>query len=420
MCRILAIALLMMLGALTPIGIADETREFFGPTGHPYSGYVGTLERELNLIRMHFDISDQDAQSLSEAIAEHRDVLKRMDDRMATLVRHYGVVVRRAGGFVPFHEQNPDFGSLMVSKHEEIMEAQQALEARLVDKIRSILQPEDEAVWKDYWLTRDFERWRQPSRYESLGETIDPYVLFHKLDPQLTQNPEFLETLRVVRSVVHREARDVVDAFRKAEQYTILTKYHQIERDGEKEHELYEEAQGEARRLAKLLWVIPDRFAESGLTDADARSFRDLFSEMQNLSSSTKALDPIRESVRYADLVQDALQLPDLSDDQRRQLLSIWTEMNEAYDRALEVHFRICDAQYRDPIGSDLDLFSERMRILDEAKGDPAEIAQILTSPQWYSVVGYPDSWRRRLSPGLPKAMEFDWSSLNFEELVPE
>jgi hypothetical protein len=411
-----------MIAVLPPVGFTQQDRDFYGPTGHPYSGYVGGVDDELALLRLHFDLTEQQSELIAQVVKEHRGALKGMNQLMGALIRDHLQRVPVAGGVDDLYAEDPDAGAIVVEKRKQIMEAQQRLESQMVERIRVIAEPAPEAVWSDYLITRDFERWSQPSEYDSLGETFDPLVLFHHVAPKLAADPTFREALREKREEAHKAARQVLEAFQLAEEYSFSTRYRMIDHDGEHEHALYDQAADKAKELLGLLWKIPDTLFDDHAGSADARKYRVALLSKQSLHDSYDLIRPIEHAIRGSELIRMALELPDLTPEQRAPLSAQWQQITETYRRAEDVRMQWLDDRFRevpldlDDAGSVLDYLD----VLNEADVDLDALASVLTPPQWYIVLGNARAIRFRLDRGYERAIGFDWSTLDFEALIPE
>jgi len=410
-----------LLVSLMPNAVGIEPDKFINPTGIPFSGFVGETEPEMMRLRLHFELSDAQAAALRESISTHRESWERMYALYEGLVVHQMERGQVSGGIDEMHEAHPDMGPLVIAKHTEIMEAQSLLEGQLIDRIRSIIDPSDNAVWQDYLMTRDFERWRQPSWHETLGETIDPLLLLERVDPVLVDNPDTMMMVRELRHEAHSLAATLVVAYQRKENHSMRW-FNRIEAlDDEEGYTLKERADVAAFELATFLWKIPDRIDEGGYKNLDARAYRESFTAQQGLVRGLNGLPPIEDRIGGALFVRWALELPDLSQVQRDAMQSIWAEMQSAYDRAWDLDHQWNDQWMRTGTLDETPEYPEQVRqILRQAGKGPDEIASILTLPQWYALAMNSRHWGRKLHDFHPEYERFDWWSLDFEVLIPE
>lgn len=413
---------LMTLSATVPLADADESGDFYGPTGLPFSGYVGGVDEELPRVRLHFDLTAEQEAALSQEIARHRTALERIDSLHYTLeFQHTLDQLEIAGGHDEMLSRDPELGPLRVGAYNKLLDAQAKLEEQLIERIRRIVVPTTELVWQDYLMTRDFERWRQPSWHESLGETIDPLLLVLRTQPKLADDPAAELVIREVRKEASAIAAEMVVAYQRDEVDSIQIFNHVKPADPESSSDLHERALVASFELASFLWTVPDRLAKGGFDDFDNRRYHELFAEQQGLVSGLNGVAPIEDKIAGALFVRDALKLPNLVPEQRDRLLAIWNSMREAYDRARALDYQFNDTWMRTGELYERPEYPSEVRfIFREASKKPDEIASILTLPQWYEVVRDNEFWGRRLYEYHPDYETFDWWSLDFEALIPK
>lgn len=413
---------LIQLLARPSLSAADDPHDFFGPTGLPFSGYVGGVDDEIAHIRLHFDLTDEQEVALSREIARHRKALERMHSLHHTLESQHTLdQFEIAGGHEEMHARNAELGPLRYQAYNKVLDAQANLETHLAERIRKFIVPSSEVIWKDYLLTRDFERWRQPSWHESFGETIDPLLLVHRVHPKLIDDPKAEEVLRELRREAHTLASAMIIAYQRHEVDSIEVFNYVKPADHEKSSDLHERALLSSFALASFLWTVPDRLAEAGFGDFDTRRYHESFTEQQGLVSRLNGLAPIEDKIAGAIFVNNALALPNLQPEQRDRLRAMWSEMREAYDRASELDHKFNDSWIRTGGLYERPDYPDEIRtIFREAGKKPDEIASILTLPQWYELVRHNEFWGRQLYKYHPDYETFDWSTLDFEALIPE
>ena len=380
------------------------------------------MEVELARVWLHFDLTAEQEASLSEEIVRHRIALERMDSLHHTLEFPHTIdQLEIAGGHDEMLSRDPELGPLRVGAYNKLLDAQAKLESQLIERIRETVVPPTEVVWQDYLLTRDFERWRQPSWHESFGETIDPLLLILRVQPGFANDPAAVQAVRQVRKEAHGLAAEMIVAYQRDEVSSMQVFNHVKAADPERSSDLQERALVASFELAAFLWTIPNLLAEAGLDDFDARRYHDLFIEQQVLVRRLNRLSPIEDRIAGALFVKDALKLPILGREQHDRLRAMWNEMQEAYNRAGELHYKFNDTWMRTGELNEREEYpSEVHSIFREASKKPDEIASILTLPQWYEVVRYNEFWGRQLYESHPDYETFDWWSLDFEVLIPE
>ncbi|MFB3431106.1 MAG: hypothetical protein ABL309_09295 [Phycisphaerales bacterium] len=416
-------AVLLILAVITGCAAASAERspsEAAYATGTTFSGFVGEVDPELTRLRLHFPLTDAQAKAVRDLISEHRSALEAMQARYFRSWLYFMDEVVKAGGFDEVDEANPDMREFRHAKHKDVQESQAALESRLIERIRTIIQPADDSIWQDYLMTRDFERWRQASTHESLGQTIDPLLLLHETAPEVVQAPEALPLLREIRTEVRARASALVAILQKQEQVDFRPFDFLGYADFDERAEFEAAIEEASFNLAQSIWRVPERLAESGIKGVDERAFHQFFCENQNI---VQRLKPVPMEVRIGGprFIRDALHLSGLSAEQRDELQSVLVEIEAAYSEALDIEYAFEDSWLRRPYSPERSVLPpEYFAIVRRISMGPDEIASLLTLPQWLELIHRDEAWGSELYHFHPDYETFDWSALDFKSLIPD